>query len=319
MAKLLYVVHRYAPYPGGSEYYTRDMAEESLRRGHDVTVLAHTHQGDYNSVKVTNDYNNALNQVWDLIIVHGGDVISQNIIHHNAYLINKKNRVAYMIIKPSESVVCLNGLKHHRYVTYSTTQDIEYIKKHNCLNKARRIRHGIVPSKIIRSPTVSLTDPPVFVSVGGFYPHKRMAELAHIWKESGFKHPLHLYGYGEGEQIQESEYVKVFFGESHDRILQAISNARAYIMNSSEEGFGLVLLESMMNKTPWIARKVGGVTDLADYGTTYINSSELPDIIKGLSIKKPQNDPKIKAAYEYAMSNHTIVQTVNDIEDIIME
>jgi len=39
MKKILYVVHRYAPYPGGSENYVRDMAEETLRRGHDVTVF----------------------------------------------------------------------------------------------------------------------------------------------------------------------------------------------------------------------------------------------------------------------------------------
>ena len=69
--RLLFVVHRYAPYPGGSEYNTANMAEEMLRRGHDVTVLAGQHQGDYNGVKVSNDYNAILNQPWDLIIVHG--------------------------------------------------------------------------------------------------------------------------------------------------------------------------------------------------------------------------------------------------------
>ena len=46
MAKILYVVHRYAPYPGGSENYVRDMAEETVSRGHDVTELACEHKGD---------------------------------------------------------------------------------------------------------------------------------------------------------------------------------------------------------------------------------------------------------------------------------
>ena len=46
MARLLFVVHRYVPFPGGSEYFVRDMAEESLRRGHAVTVLTHWHRGD---------------------------------------------------------------------------------------------------------------------------------------------------------------------------------------------------------------------------------------------------------------------------------
>ena len=44
--RLLFVVHRYYPFPGGSEYYTAAMAEEALSRGHDVTVLTGEHQGD---------------------------------------------------------------------------------------------------------------------------------------------------------------------------------------------------------------------------------------------------------------------------------
>ena len=51
----MYVVHRYAPYPGGSENYVRDMAEETLKRGYDVTVFAGDHAGDINGVKVTSN------------------------------------------------------------------------------------------------------------------------------------------------------------------------------------------------------------------------------------------------------------------------
>mgnify|MGYP003347851870 CR=1 FL=1 len=53
---LLFVVHRYG-YPGGSEQYTRDMAEESLRRGHSVAVFAGEHSGNMNGVYVTSDTN----------------------------------------------------------------------------------------------------------------------------------------------------------------------------------------------------------------------------------------------------------------------
>jgi len=320
MSKLLFVVHRYAPYPGGSEYFTRDMAEECLKRGHDVSVLAHVHQGDYNSVKVSNDYNILLNQNWDLIIVHGGDVISQNIVHQNAYQINKKNRVAYMIIKPSDSIFCLNGLKHHKFITYSTSQDIEYIKRHNCLDKARRIRHGIVPKNVIKENKIYSVDSP-FVSVGGFYPHKAMIELATAWENSDISSELHLYGYGEGQLPQITDRVKVFFGKSQDDVLQAIANAKGYIMNSYEEGFGLVLLEAMMNKTQWFARNIAAAKDLSKFGLglTYNNENELIDMIKKFSQNIEDYDDNIQNSYKYAMANHTIVNTVNDIEDIIME
>jgi hypothetical protein len=128
-----------------------------LKRNHDVTVLAHEHKGDQNGVKVSNDYNSILNQKWDLIVVHGGDVISQNIIHANAFAINKHSPVAYMIIKPSNSDVCKNGLKHHRFITYSTSADIDFLKNKNLLNKARRIRHGIV-QKIQSSLKIKVTE-----------------------------------------------------------------------------------------------------------------------------------------------------------------
>ena len=36
--KLLFVVHRYAPFPGGSEYYVQAMTEEALSRGHEDQV-----------------------------------------------------------------------------------------------------------------------------------------------------------------------------------------------------------------------------------------------------------------------------------------
>jgi hypothetical protein len=55
MSRLLFVVHRYAPYPGGSEYHVQRLAEEALRRDHGVTVLADTHLGDYCGVRVTSD------------------------------------------------------------------------------------------------------------------------------------------------------------------------------------------------------------------------------------------------------------------------
>lgn len=314
MSKILFVVHRYVPFPGGSEYYVRDMAEEALKRNHDVTVLAHEHKGDQNGVKVSNDYNSILNQKWDLIVVHGGDVISQNIIHANAFAINKNSPVAYMIIKPSNSDVCKNGLKHHRFITYSTSADIDFLKNKNLLHKARRIRHGIVPENTI-FPKNKNNGKPIFVSAGGFYPHKAMVPLATAFENSTIDGELHLYGYGEGEIPRTSDKVKTFFGSSKDDVMSAIANADAYIMNSYEEGFGLVLLEAMMNKTPWFARDIAGAHDMSYYGNIYKDENELMKMLKSYK----RFDKRVNDAYNYAMANHTIKETVNDIEDILLE
>jgi len=310
--RLLFVVHRYAPFPGGSEYYTQCMAEEMLKRKHDVTVLAHEHQGDYNGVKVSNDYNTVLNQKWDLIIVHGGDVISQNIIHVNADKL--QSPVLYLIVKPSDSEVCLNGLKHHRFLGYSTSMDVEHLKKHGVIDKGRRIRHGIVPDQCIRQKN---TDKTIFVSAGGFWSHKAMTPLAEAFTKAKIPDAeLHLYGYGEEHLIPaETDNVKCFFGKDKTEVLLSISGADAYILNSYEEGFGLVLLEAMMNKTPWYARNVAGAKDMCYYGTVYETEEELMELLRNHT----RNEKKIEDAYNYVMCNHTIQDTCNDIEDVLLE
>lgn len=310
--RLLFVVHRYAPFPGGSEYYVQNMAEEMLRRGHEVTVLAHEHQGDYNGVTVSNDYDAILNQQWNLIIVHGGDVISQNVVHANGDKI--QSPIFYMIVKPSETPICLNGLKYSRFLGYSTSMDLEHLRKHNVLDKGRRIRHGIVPHKYYRA---NLTDKKIFVSAGGFWPHKAMSPLAEAFTKAKIPNAeLHLYGYGEEHLMpKESKNVKCFFGKDKTDVLLAISEADAYILNSYEEGFGLVLLEAMMNKTPWYARNIAGAKDMCYYGTTYETEEELMKLLK----KHKRDEDKIKTAYEYVMANHTIRDTCDDIEDVLME
>jgi glycosyltransferase involved in cell wall biosynthesis len=313
--KLLFVVHRYYPYPGGSEYYVRDMAEEAVRRGHNVCVLTHTHQGDQNGVVVTSDYNKALTTPWDLIIVHGGDVISQDVVHINADRL--QSPVAYMIIKPSESPTCLNGLKHHPIITYSSSADLEHIKKHGVTAKARRIRHGIVPATTIKKKDV---DAPYYVSAGGFAPHKAMLELANWWEQKG-ECPLKLYGYIDGPTPPESEKVQVFKDRTRDQMLQDVANSWGYIMNSYEEGFGLVLLEAMINKVPVYSRDIAGGHDLP-YIQRYKTKEELFNLI-GNDIDCAEGpvtfNERLDDAKNYVMSNHTIVQTLNDIEDIVME
>jgi glycosyltransferase involved in cell wall biosynthesis len=311
MSKILYVVHRYAPFPGGSEYYVRDMAEESLKRGHEVAVLTQTHQGDLNGVRVSDDYQNILNEKWDLIVVHGSDVISQDIVHINSHQL--QSPVCHMIIKPSDREIALHGMKHNRFLAYSTSMDIEHIKKHGYLHKARRVRHGVVPETTIVPVVGQKKD--IYVSAGGFYPHKAMIPLAEAFERSSLKGELHLYGYIEGELPKETDRVKVFFGKSKAEVMSAINDAKAYIMNSYEEGFGLVLLESMLNHTPWFARNIAGAKDMATYGYTYETEEQLMYFLETM----PQLDAKVKDAYNYAMANHTIVQTVNDIEDVILE
>jgi glycosyltransferase involved in cell wall biosynthesis len=312
---ILFVVHRYAPFPGGSEYYVQNMAEESLRRGHSVSVLAHTHQGNLNGVTVTSDYQ-VLGRRWDLIVVHGGDCVSQNIVHMNARLI--RSPVLYMLIKPSTSDICYHGLYNHNYLGYSTTADLQFIRSlgPSFMQRARRVRHGVVPEQTYGRNVEAFEDyGEYFVSAGGWWPHKRMIELADAWEASSLKQKLILFGYdaNSGPVGKNSNRVKWHTGWSRDTVMGAIAGAEGYIMNSSEEGFGLVLLESMINCTPWLARPIAGAFDLREYGTIYSDEADL--------IRKIESGDYLfaKDGYAFALANHTIVQTVNDLEDVLYE
>ena len=318
LAKILFVVHRYAPYPGGSETNTKNMAEEMLRRGYDVTVLAAMNQGDLNGVKVTGNHS-ALLDVWDLIIVHGGDVVSQNVAHVNSELI--KSPVLYLIIKPSESDICMQGLRVHKYLGYGSSFDLEHIKKHGFEAKARRVRYGL-PIEDTIYPAIDSFLPfggkKYFISIGGFAGHKQMRPLAEAFKKANIPDTmLLLLGYDGGDVPSTSGNVVSYVGAEKKVVMSLVANSQGLIMNSSEEGFGLVLIEAMMNKTPWFARDIAGAHDMRMYGNIYSTEEQLMEMLR--THDREFIEVQIDNAYEYAMENHTIQASVDDIERIISE
>jgi glycosyltransferase involved in cell wall biosynthesis len=84
-------------------------------------------------------------------------------------------------------------------------------------------------------------------------------------------------------------------------------------MNSYSEGFGLVLLDAMINKIPWISRDIAGATDMKQYGNIYSSNQELKKLI--LNYKHDQN--KIEAAYDYILNEKTINCMVKDFYSIL--
>jgi glycosyltransferase involved in cell wall biosynthesis len=316
--KICFVVHRYAPFPGGSEYYVQQMAEECVQRHHDVTVFAGEHKGDLNGVRVTSDTFHLLNQ--DLIVVHGGDVAVQNFVLQNANRIDSK--ILYMIIKPSESEVCVKALDTVDFIGCSAPEDWDYVKKHNKQSKAHKVIHGISPTDCIgtrgrfKAKYGIPEDKIMFLSCGGYWPNKRMIELADAFNAANLEDAvLVTTGYDNrfGIMPHASENVIPLMVEDPMDVKDAIADADCYVMNSDAEGFGLVILESMINKTPWIARDIAGAKLLKEHGTTYSTEGEL---VKVLQDFKP-HQPKIDKAYEYVIKNHLIKNTVDDILALI--
>lgn len=315
MAKICYVVHRYAPFPGGSEYFVQHMAEETLRRGHDVTVFTGRHLGDLHGIKVTSTFDDN----FDLVVVHGGDVPNQDIIHLGSY----KSPVLYQIIKPSNSYSCMQGLKKHQFLGWSTIEDLEHIAHHDMLHKAVNIRHGMnFKDRVLTNKNPDLfklkynidLNKHVFLSMGGFYPHKAMSELANTFNAANLENTvLVLMGYDVGDIPRETENIIIKVGAPEEDVLLALAAADLYIMNSYEEGFGLVLLEAMMNKVPWAARNIAGAKLMKNYGFTYNTQKELIDFMQKFSYNKTLVDD----AYNYVIKNHLIQNTVDDIEGVL--
>ena len=310
--RFLYVVHRYAPYPGGSEIYVQAMAEESLRRGHEVAVFTGEHKGDLNGVRVTGDASILLEN-WDLIIVQGGDVNVQNFVLTNASRL--RNPVLYLLVLPSDSDICVRALYDCPLLGCSTAADIKHCEKYGVTNKVVQVRHGITWHDCVGKPGFKskhgITGR-MFLSCGGYWPNKAMRELAELFEAADIEGTLVTTGYDDRYGLMPARTDKVLPLMIDDRseVLSAMHDADCLIMHSYREGFGLVLLETMVNQTPWIAREIAGAELMKDHGLTYTSDAELVTHLRNFS----RDRFDIRRSYEHVVGNHLISHTVDDIE-----
>jgi glycosyltransferase involved in cell wall biosynthesis len=227
-----------------------------------------------------------------------------------------------MLIKPSESPTCLKGLRDCKFIGCSAPEDWEHVKKWMMQGKAHKVIHGISPTDCIGEPGLFKKkynipqDKRMFLSCGGYWPNKRMIELADAFREANLPDAvLVTTGYDNrfGIMPHASENVIPLMVEDPKDVKNAIADADCYIMNSDAEGFGLVILESMINKTPWIARNIAGAKLLAEHGQVYETEKELVPLLR--NFKRDAN--KILRAHTYVISNHLIKNTVDDILNLI--
>jgi len=319
MARLLFVVHRAWPYPGGSEIFVHDMAKEAKKRGHEVAILAGEHQGNQDGIDVTNDGNWLLRQ-WDLIIVHGADVNVQNFVLSNAK--NIPNPILYMIILPSGSPTSVQALQDCSYIGWCTHEDKVYIAKHRVKSKAFNVRVGIDANRSTGEPgfkeKYGITKR-MFLSCGGYWPNKAMIELTEVFKAANLDNAvLVTTGYDNRSNLMpkaSSNIIPLMIEDKAD-VTSAILEADCYLMHSYVEGFGAVVLESMLNRTPWIARHGSGAALLNAWGQTYTNDIELINLLR--NFQAPDMN-KLDNARQYVIDNHLISNTVDDIEAVVLD
>jgi len=316
--RILFVVHRYAPFQGGSENYVRDMAEEMKARGHRVAVFAGEHKGDYNGIHVSSNPE-ILRELWDLIVVHGGDVAVQNYVLNNAE--KWGGPVLYLLILPSHSQTCVSALHRVMYIGCSTLADWRYVQSYNSNDRAVRVRHGINNHTSVGRPgfreKYNITTPYMFLSSGGFWPNKAFDELVGVFQKAKRDDTtLVLTGYDNRFEIMpaSNEHIRSFLFTERQDMLDALLETDLYILNSYSEGFGLVLLEAMLNMTPWVAREIAGAELMREYGATYKTPTELQHY---LQLFRGVTSTHLLEAQRYVLSTHLVKHTVSDILGIL--
>jgi len=326
MKKILFVVHRFYPYPGGSEIYVYNMAKEMVLRGYDVTVFTGEHKGNVAGIKVTSD-TNIFNTKFDLCIIHGAGPQIQNIVLHNTKEIREKigTKFLYMIILPDHSDISIIGMNNCDYISWSTFEDLEYIKQYGYKHKSVVVKHGInyldcIGKKGFRDKYNLPKDKLMFLSSGGYFYNKNMKELVETFKKVQRKDVfLVTTGYDNrfGIMPKNSENVYNFLLEDREDVLSAIKEADCYIMYSQVEGYGLVLLESMLNKTQWIARNGSGarVLNQCKIGQVFNTDEEFINLIENFKVDKEE----IEKGYIEVNHNRLIRNTVDDIEKVLGE
>ena len=308
--KICYVAHRYYPFPGGTEYYVQNLAEETLSQGHDVTVLASQHKGDQNGVKVTNDVQILVREKFDLIVVHGSGVGMQDTVLFNARQIPSK--IMFMIVRPEESKQIFPAMENSDYIACSTPTDWRFVKKYRQEHKSVQVNHSISKDDVaeLTNKSIGSVFDPYCISVGGFWSHKGHKELSQGWSVDN---RLFMTGYNNDRNwvpdVTDKSNQYLLFLENKEDVLRHIRDAELLILNSQYEGFGLVLLEAILNDTPWASTPVAGAEVLKDHGFVYNSLPELMEYIK--------KGEYIKGDKQYVIDNHLTDTTVRQILDVL--
>lgn len=129
-------------------------------------------------------------------------------------------------------------------------------------------------------------DSPYCLVVGSLEPRKNLNRLFQAWKFSRVaKNGYHLIVVGAGgrmfrkpdfDPLPENVLLAGMIGDQE--LVSLYAGARAFILPSLYEGFGLTVLEAMACGAPVIASNTGAIPETAGEAAIYFNPSEVEDI-----------------------------------------
>lgn len=313
--RLCLVTHRAAPFPGGTESFVQNMAEAALARGHSVTIVTGQHRGDLNGVRITANETLLERERFDLVAVHGATEGPPRRTLERARSL--ASPVLYMLVAHALRHVRARHLQAATLLGWSTPLDRAVIARAGLEARAVQCRHGIPVAGSTGRPGFRARhgiapERRMFLSCGGYSAHKRMRQLARLFRRTSGDSLLVTTGYAPSfwSMPRPGARVLPLLLADHAEVLSAISEADCYLMHSRDEGFGLVLLEAMLNRTPWIAHATGGATVLAEHGQVYRSNAELLRLIEGFH----PDQARIEAARQKVLEHHRIDHVIDDLE-----
>ena len=314
--KICFVIDKYLPNVGGGTYYVQQLAEECVSRGIDVTVVTESQNDEINGVKV--ECKPSFLNDNDLVVVHGSGPSPQRYVVANYKKIN--SRMLILPIEPSNSSELLEAAQNVYAVGCSTIEDWEWAESVGLNKNVHYIPHSInketnIGTKGLFKKKLGIDEnTKMFLSCGGYWDNKRMKQLVGAFLIANVPDSvLVTTGYCRFDNIpKDSDNVMNMYLEDVADVKNAMADADCYIMNSIIEGFGMVILEAMINKVPWIGQNIAGARLLSDFGTTYSSQEQLIEILRG-----DIDSSKVDDGYIHIVNNHLVSHTVDRILALI--
>ena len=174
-------------------------------------------------------------------------------------------------IEQSDGVTAVSAsLKRDTIRELGVTRDIRVIPNFLDCGVYRRVDVGELRAKLAPAGEKLL------IHVSNFRPVKRTREVIRIFARVRQAGPVRLLMVGDGPDLVDcvelaralgvAEDVQ-FLGEQ-DQVVPLLSAARAFLLPSSQESFGLAALEAMACEVPPVASRIGCLPELIDDGVS---------------------------------------------------
>lgn len=149
------------------------------------------------------------------------------------------------------------------------------------------------------------------IHVGRFHEHKRHDRLLRAYAKSGIQAPLIMMGNGDEQQISRLKTLAAGLGLSGENVIFRsfvpnpypwIKNARLLVLSSDCEGFGNVLVEALICRTPVVSTHCPGgpaeiLTGELARGLANMNDDDLAKTMADIYNHPPELDPQAIDAF----------------------